>query len=276
MAKKIEKYVPKTKVPAPRFAYKVLDKSGNYNDFFKVYDIFQKTLDTTTSYYRNYYDNYVTEFKAGNLDANNWRSVVGTWRHHHLLNTIFPYTEEFTALNDAFMAEYDSRPDLQEAYAMAYSEAWIVSDRFERRIDKTEAAKLGFDKRPESMLMWSTMTNRCWSLQTKTELSRETPYQEGDLVLLRTPYVNTKFDPMHVDRWSEDYRNGKRTPDVSVLRIGTVIGITDRTGNRVQGRGSKIIQLQWIGQEDISDVAEKFIKWHERPTYKNGMKKREE
>jgi hypothetical protein len=270
---KVQKYVPQTKLPKNKFFYKLLDKAPAYDDFWHVYDLFTQGTDKD-HYFHTYYEPYVKAFKDGSMDVANWRTTMGDWRHHHILNSIFPKTPEFKTINDAFMTEYDSRDDLQEIYKQSYGEVWAVYDMADKRIEKHAATALGYDRRPESFLMWNHVVGRSWNSIKQIELARETPYQEGDLVLLRKPYVNTKADPLYVERWSNDYRDGKRTPDDSILRIGTIIGITDRVANRTHGRGSKVIQLQWIGQEDVTDVAEKYIKWHERPTYKNGMKTR--
>ena len=109
------------------------------------------------------------------------------------------------------------------------------------------------------------------------ELARETPYLEGDLVLLRTPYVGHRdHDPYYINPASKAAQEGQTTPDKSQPRLATVIAVTDELGSWRHCKGSKVLKVVWIGQEDIVNVQERYVKWHMRPTLKNGLKKRDE
>ncbi len=277
-AKKIQKYVPTTKLPSNGREWKILDASGKYDDYFAViakYDsLVRPGLD---SWQAAYYDPHTEKFKTGEWNVADWKTVMGEYRHHALLQAIWPYTEEYTALNDTLMKEYDSRDDLQEIYKEAAKNNYYYYDTQGRHYNQREAQQRGWESRPNNYQMFRDVMNRSTDAMKKIELARETPYLEGDLVLLRTPYVGHRdVDPLWVNPYSEEARAGAGTPDASTPRIATVIGVTERVGNWRGTKGSKVIQLVWMGQEDMLDVEEKYIKWHERPTYKNGMKKRPE
>jgi hypothetical protein len=271
-AKKVQRYVENTEIPKNRLEYKVLEKSGNYNDFWKVIEIYKNH--SANDYYRDYYTPYENGFKDGSMKAEDWKQHMGEWRYKMLLNTIYPHTPEAEAISNALLAEYDSRPDLQEIYQESFPDHWAVYDKTGKRFEKDAAIARGYDKRPDGAAMFRAVVRNSNAASKKIELARETPYQEGDLVLLRKPFVGMRVDPLYVNPYSAEYREGARTPDESVPRIATVYGVTERTMNYYATKGSKIIQIQWMGKEDMIDIEEKYIKWHERPTYKNGMKVR--
>jgi hypothetical protein len=274
-AKKIEKYVPQTKFPGNSIKEAdMLAKSPAYADFFSAYNAY-KTHVPENDRYAHWYSEWEARFKSGGLDPLKWTSEMGRWQVNSLLMSIWPYTAEFAAINDAFMKEYNEREDLQELYQEAFTGNWYVYDRFGNHIQKTDATTKGYHQTPESYVMYRAVVNRSIEAGKKIELARETPYMEGDLVLLRKPYIGRRnVDPFYVNPYSEEYRNGARTPDESTMRVATILGVTERVGSWRVSRGSKVLQIQWIGVEDsqIIDIEERYVKWHERPTYKNGMK----
>lgn len=277
-AKKIAKYVPTTKLPSSGREWKLLDGLDGYSDFNIVinkYDtLVRPGLD---SWQAKYYDIYKEKFASGEWVLADWKTVMGEYRYHALLQAIWPHTEEYKMLNDLFMKEFDSRDDLQEIYKEAASTNYYFYDSNGRHHSQNEAKQRGWDTRPNNYQMFRDVMNRSTEAMKKVELARETPYLEGDLVLLRTPFVGHRdVDPLWVNPYSEEARAGAGTPDASTPRVATVIGVTERVGNWRGSKGSKVIQLVWLGSEDMVDVEEKYIKWHERPTYKNGMKKRPE
>lgn len=277
-AKKIQKYVPTIKLPSSGREWRILNESDNYKDYFTVlakYDsLVRPTLD---AWQASYYDPYTEKFKSGEWNVADWKTVMGEYRFHAMLQSIWPFTDEYKALNDAFMKEYDSRDDLQEVYREAASNNYYFYDENGKHYSQNEATVKGWIHRPNNYQMYREVMNRSAEASKKIELARETPYLEGDLVLLRKPFVGKRdIDPLYVNPYSEEARAGASTPDASTLRIATVIGVTERVSSWRATKGSKVIQLVWMGQEDMVDVEEKYIKWHERPTYKNGMKKRPE
>lgn len=276
--KKIQKYVPATKLPSSGREWRILEGVSKYDDYLTCIDIFDRLLrPDLDAWHGNYYDAYTEKFKSGEWNVKDWKNIINEYRVRGLLQSIWPVTEEYKLLNDLFMKEYNERPDLQEIYKEATAHNYYYYDSRGRHHSQREAQQRGWDTQPNNYQMFRDVLDRSTDVRKKIELARETPYLEGDLVLLRKPYVGHRnVDPLWVNPYSDEARAGAGTPDASTLRLGTVIGVTDRVGDWRGGKGTKVIQLIWMGQEEMVDVEEKYIKWHERPTYKNGMKKRPE
>lgn len=273
-AKKVQKYVPSTKYPARKDYTLLVDaKYNDYDHVVSLYDTFCRAIS-------NHYDNCVVDDLKAKVVSNEikkeeWKLHVASWHYDSLMHSIWPYTPEFVDLNNRFMAEYESREDLQEIYKDAAKNTWWWYDTHGKSHNRNDAETRGWVDKPATYMMFRQVIRR-GHVGEKIELARETPYQEGDLVLLRLPYVGHKrIDPMYIDPWSEEGQAGQTTPDRSMLRLGTVVSVTEKTAGWRSGKGTKIIQLIWIGKEDVVDVEEKYIKWHERPTIKNGMIKKE-
>lgn len=278
-AKKFQKYVPATEIPKKDNEWKILDASGKYDDFYEAVKLWEANVSVKRSYNKDYYTKLADAFRRGDHDITKWKEELGSYVVRALYTGIWPHTPEFTQLNDAFMKEFDSREDLQEIYREGYNETYYIYDSEGNHHSKQEANTHGWDKRPQDYIMFRGAVGRSNACSKKIELARETPYLEGDLVLLRKPFIGRRgVDPFYVNPYSEEARNGAVTPDDSVMRIGTVVGVTERVEGYYASKGSKVIQLIWMGVTDsqLIDVEERFIKWHERPTYKNGMKKRPE
>lgn len=220
--------------------------------------------------------------EEGKIDAANWQRT--NWKDHcasywmkRLLNTVWPYTEECAAINAAFLQEYDSREDLQEMYRDSAGKSNYfhgltleLSTYYEEGTAAIENG--GYRERPADYAMfhhhYDTHTNR-----KRRELAREVQFQEGDLVVLRLPYVNhPDWDPMWINTYIQA-RDGIRVPDKTVERIGMLTGITDKVGSYRGAKGSRLMKVLWFGKEDAVMVQEKVIKFHERPSKKNGLKK---
>lgn len=211
----------------------------------------------------------------GMVDPQNWQGIVwkdttaGTYWLKRFLNAVWPYTEECAAINAAFLQEYDSREDLQEMYRdSAQSSNYFngleiqTSTYYEGGIAAIE--KGGYRERPADYAMfhhfYDTHTNR-----KRREVAREPLFQEGDLVVLRLPYVDhPDWDPMWVSRYVQA-RDNVKTPDKTVERIGMLTSITDKVGSYRGAKGSRLMKVLWFGKEDAVMVQEKVIKFHERP-----------
>lgn len=276
--KKIEKYVPVTKFPAENFRWKVLEKNEKYDNLDTVLELNKQALEKSGQTWDrlHYFKEGIKSGRFSDEELKNWKATVGVWHYRATLNQIYVLTPEFDAVNDAFMKEFDSREDLQEIYAETFDNHYGVYDRHGNSYNKEKAIELGYDKRPESYVMYDNVVSS-HQASKKIELARETPYMEGDLLLLRTPYVGRRnIDPMYVHPYSTEYYGGARTPDKSVPRIATLIAIKDEVAHYRATRGSKIMQIIWIGSDQLVNLEEKYLKWHERPTYKNGLKTRPE
>lgn len=266
--KKVIKYVPGTPIPGRTQAYKLM---AHYKPSGIIALIKERhTLSKTT-----YYSSYVQKFENGVYDDNNFLTVVHKRYYRDMCDYAFPMSEKFKKINDQFMAEFDSREDLQEIYVSAMESNYHCYKVFEgfTTLEATDPLR----QRPETYMMFRDAVSRSEETRKKIELARPTPYMEGDLVVLRDTSVdNADYDPLWVSRYNS-YQTNQTTPDKSVKRIGTVISVTEKISNWRASKGSKTIKVMWVGIKDgeIFDVPEKHIKFMERPTFKNGMKTRE-
>lgn len=262
--KKFVRYALNVKLPSLGNEWRILDRDETYNKLSNVLSM----LDTQFNHNgddwlrRNVYDRKA----AGMIGEDNWKEGLGKYMVKRVFNRIFPFTDNFKKLNDAFLAEYDSREDLQELWSEHWKERYFLYDQYGTNYDAAASTKHGYDKRPSCFSMYLNVINGTEAGQ-KIELARPTPYQEGDLVLLRKASVGRRYvDPLFAWRAS---------PDSSVDRIGTVMLVTEKTPHWRGGKGSKIISVLWFGKDEAVNVEERHLKWHERPTLKNGLKTRE-
>jgi len=266
--KKVIKYVPGTAIPGRSQAYK-------HMAHYKPSEIIALIKERHTVSKTTYYSSYVAKFESGLLDDSNFLTVVHKRYYRDMCEYAFPMSEEFKKINDHFMAEFDSREDLQEIYRDAMESTYHcykMHDGF-TTLESTDPLR----QRPETYVMFRDAVSRCEEARKKIELARPTPYMEGDLVVLRDTSVdNADYDPLYISRYNS-YQTNQTTPDKTVKRIGTVISVTEKISNWRASKGSKTIKVMWVGIKDgqIFDVPEKHIKFMERPTYANGMKTRE-
>lgn len=262
--KKIVKYAPQTKMPAHGHEWRVLNKKAEYANLDNVMSLLGSVATKIGDGWL--LRNCQERVNGGLWTPDGWKEQAGNYMLKRIYNRIWPETPEYKEINDAFMAEYDSREDLQELYAEFNGERYFLYDQYGNSFDRESAARLGYDKRPACYLMYANVI-AATEAGTKMELNRPTPYQEGDIVVLRKHAIGRRYvDPLFT--WGS-------TPDSSVERIGTVMLVTEKTGHWRGGKGSKSISVLWFGKEEASDIEERHIKWHERPTFKNGLKSRE-
>lgn len=270
--KKIVPYQPSTKFPlTPANKHRLLQKEG-----YKVGDIINLIKETNALAGKNYWSALLRRWECGEITEANIGDYYTRGMIDRVASHVFPNTTVFKQINDQFLAEFDSRADLQELYTMATNgRGWVYTINGDCKDLKDHPEYM---KRPESFSMYMSMISRCTDTRRKIELTRRTPYQEGDLVVLRKVGIDRRdYDPLFVPRYGAAAMAGQRTPDESVERIGTVISVTEKTESWRAAKGSKIIKVLWMGVEDgnIRDIPEKFLKFRERPTFKNGMKTRE-
>lgn len=230
------------------------------------------------------------------VDESNWREQNDSPyrkgrdepKHHHimrLLRCAYPASQAYENMNRAFLAEYDSREDLQEIYKKFFGDMYCVDDQWGNRhwinanhynIDaEAGAQRQDFIKansdRPTSYLMYVQVVETN-AAKRFIEENRETPYEVGDLVKLRDPFVgHCDWDPQWVSAY-EAHRTGVGTPDKSTPRIGTVFSISNVV-NWHGTKGSKQIEIQWFGKDGTVRIPENKLKWECRPTKKNGLLK---
>lgn len=290
--KKVVPYVPDTKLPDRRDAGDIMWAARNkysYNDLFNMLDKVQKfwNEDKRSSYYgredaRKYYED---KFSNYGVTADNWNIPLedGNARAYVLrfLHTLWPVSEEFKRVNDLFMAEYNSRTDLQELYVNeakdinwhydCYGNHHARGQYYQEQGEKSRDFWTAFNLAPPDFTSYAEVTNTN-SARKFIEMNRPTPFEPGDLVKLRTPYIgHPDHDPLWISRY-EQAKNGTTIPDKSVHRIGLLLKVTNDVPWR-GSRGSKRLEVLWQGTESSVYVPEKIVKWEERPTLKNGLKK---
>lgn len=298
--KKIVPYVPQTAYPKESGEYwKVLHKNRQNYTLEKCMDLLVRHWDMSeqekerdnwvgsrgmhpVEWYRERFNRDSTK------DANMWDldsdGSMSRTSVRNMLNHIFTLTSEFQAIHDQFMAEYDSREDLQEVYRTHQPEVYYLYDRYGNSINNYGESPYYKDdpdmttgkvwaERPESFRMFHGVVN---SRQVKTfiEERRETPYQPGDLVRLRDPYVgHPDHDPMWANRYSIARGEAEPIPDKTTLRLGTVMKVTNQLATWRGTKGCKYIEVLWLGKEDTVLVEENKLRWEQRPTKANGLLK---
>lgn len=304
--KKVVPYVPNTVLPKEDYNWEIVWKFANKYPLQHFLDLVDKRQEQGC-YKQEYIDNRLN-LKTGHkkmsdyfkqrmserhITDSNWLQPDGWGRPSHaireLLGESWPMTEEFRQINDSFMTEYDSRADLQELYSKFYNSNYWVTDRWgdqycygnaywANNTDWKATNDAFFEKhkdRPESITHWTAL-NDIHNVRTFIEQNRPTPYMEGDLVRLRDPFVGDRHhDPLFTSAYDVHYHNATPTPDKSTIRLGTVMKVTDTVNSWRGSKGSKLIEVLWFGKESTVHIEERFLKWEERPTLKNGLKKRE-
>ena len=293
-AKKVQKYVPLTKYPRyPSESYHYLLQSKyTYEELLSIVDTRQDgswggrwTYDEQGKgdyvAYKNGTEYYTDKIDSQKTDVGNWQQINMDENYHfrNLLNWIWPMTAEFRELNGKFLAEYDSRPDMQEFYTSMAESVGYFQDVTESytNYNRDDVAKIdsgGFRNRPASYAMYSYFLESA-SGRRMVELARETPYEEGDLVVLRLPFVgHPDWDPEWVSHYKQ-HHEGKVQPGREVARMGMLMEVTEKVNAYRAAKGSKLMKVLWFGKEDAVYIPENKIKFYERPTLKNGLKKRE-
>lgn len=293
--KKIVPYVLNLKLPRDGHEWLLLWKNrANYtlDDMLAMGEraaTVQGTINQYEGGYREYHLTRLRAYDVGPEHPDAWRAETDGCPSLHTVRRIIRHawtvSPERAELNRMFFEEYNSREDLQNLYRDHYGKMYQIRDEFGNTWVTQE--KYAYDRSEEARekRLAYIEANRhapsCFEVYlwvaTSTparrfiENNRVTPYEIGDLVRLRDPYVgHYDYDPMYVSRY-EQMHEGKTLPPVEVPRIGIVFNI-DKDGNYRGTRGSKMIEVQWNGKESTTHIAENKLKWLERPTKKNGMK----
>lgn len=220
------------------------------------------------------------------IDDSSWRNpdLDGSRPYYavaRILQYAYPLSKAFNDINDVFFAEYNSRPDLQELYVKFAPEINWAYDTlghhhargsyYREQEEKDKAYWQAHDVAPADYYMFQAVYDN-GNTRTFREANRETPFQPGDLVKLRTGYIgHPDWDHLFVSRY-QAHQTGTTTPDRTVDRIGMVMRVTDTVPWRA-AKGTKRIEILWHGNTETSHVPEKCLKWEERPTKKNGQLK---
>lgn len=179
---------------------------------------------------------------------------------NYLVRLVKQFTPEHIKYEADFTAWYNSRPDIQEIYQWAFSSGdrhyvthpdtntWCWQEDSEWNKD-WETAPANSD------MFWRICGD--WNVRKFIAVNRETVFSEGDLVLLRSPFVgNWDYDPI----WDR-----QNMPDKTVPRIGTILEMTDNIHrNSRAGKGSRAVNVLWNGATEPKLVPERVLKLYER------------
>lgn len=247
------------------YEYRMMDA---YTDLRQLLDMNDATLAGAGQTWNRF------QYVRLHLDSGDYKSLndLGEWHIKTLKTSAFFSSQEFDTLNEKVMAEYDSREDLQEIYKTCVAGCYWVTGRFGENFSIGSPGNEHLHERPAHYRMLCSVLQSN-DAKVMREKNRDTGFQEGDLVLLRKPYVSANgIDPFYINPYSVRGLNGEKTPDSSVPRIGTVIAVTDKLTEKWHpAKGMRILKVLWMGTEDIVDVELRYLKWHERPTKKNGL-----
>ena len=198
------------------------------------------------------------------VDSYNLKGSLTPNQHDYLARLVMDESTQYKQYEQDLLAWYDSRDDIKEIYQYGMKNtyqyiqrpdhSWVYKDG-----DGWDAA---WEERPaDAHMFWRVMGD--WNVKKFKEVKRESVFEEGDLIVLRKPHVgNWRYDP---------YYDGANTPDKLTDRIGTVMQMTEDVHRHSRaGKGSRLVNVLWIGSSDIKGVPERIIKLHER---KNRAKK---
>lgn len=176
------------------------------------------------------------------------------------------------AFHTKFVAWYDGNTVAQELYKHIAKKAWSFRDNCDRYVNcnynryygqgtEAEAAKEAAEKYRDHPLNAFNFALLAYSQEGRqyAEINREQKYAEGDIVVLRAPFVgNHRYDP--------HWRNSEMKAED--LRYGTVmLADTSKFNYRSRGgKGSRLINVMWMGTESVEtvEVPERCLKWESR------------
>lgn len=179
---------------------------------------------------------------------------------YHLTNSIKSNLPEYKDYEKDFFDWYDSREDIQEVYKFGVNENHIYvrhPNNGSWLYRGGEGWDVAWESRPPNAEMFWRVTNN-WNVRKFKAVNAESPYEEGDLVVLRSPFIGHHlYDPLYTGRSS--------TVGKEEQRIGTIMQMTKEVHrNSRAGNGSRLVNVLWVGKTEIIGVPERTIKLYER------------
>lgn len=207
--------------------------------------------------YADYNFDYYLRILDDNINAGKKFADLSTWTRNWCYETILKQNPEWTKeIEKKFSDWYDATPAAQEVYKHVAEKTRYWYDQG-KSIGSEEAKNRGWFDKPSTLAMFDSIATG-WMGREYMEKNREQVFQEGDLVLLRLPYVgHWKHDP--------HYNTAGMTKEDK--RYGTVMKAdTDKLSNRGRnGKGTRLIAVMWFGKDgQIDNVEEKRIKFESR------------
>lgn len=198
---------------------------------------------------------YTTESMT---DAYKQKGSLTPNQHDYLARLVMTESKQYAQYEQDLFAWFDSRDDIKEIYqyGMRNTYQYIQRPGGSWVYKGGDGWDTSWEERPvDAHMFWRVMGD--WNVKKFREVKRESVFEEGDLIVLRKPHVgNWRYDP---------YYDGSNTPDKLTDRIGTVMQMTEDVHRRSRaGKGSRLVNVLWIGSSDIKGVPERIIKLHER------------
>lgn len=178
---------------------------------------------------------------------------------NYLASLVKRHTAEWEQYEQELLSWYDSREDIQEVYQYAMQQPYIyvLDPASNRYISKGQPEwNAAWEKRPHnSDMFWRHISD--WNVKRFRVIKADSAFEEGDLVELRKPFIQDwRYDPLY---------DGSNTPPPTDMRLGTVMQMTEEVHRRSRaGKGSRLINIMWMGKGEIQGVPERIIKLHER------------
>jgi hypothetical protein len=181
-------------------------------------------------------------------------------QRHYLTRIVRNMLPEWAKYNTDLITWYNGRPDIQEMYQHAHNGegyVYVVHPETSQWISSKDAEwNPDWGKTPANAdMFWRSLND--WNVRKFIAVNRDTVFEEGDLVVLRTPFIaNWDYDPLF-DR--------SNMPDKAVPRIGTILQMTSEVHrNSRAGKGSRAVNVLWNGTTEPKLVPERTIKLYER------------
>jgi len=197
-----------------------------------------------------------------NAKAAGW-DKVGAWEKKTIGQFLFEkttkYRQEYNALFLEWYKTHEGARELYEAcspHLYWWTENNLAIDVQNERSHTGEDAKVnGWTLAPRDYIDFSN-TVQHYEARKYVETNREQIFEEGDVVVLRLPYVG-RYDYDPFCRNANKARTDKR--------YGTVMeqGSGDFEGYRY-GHGSRTIKVLWFGHNEAMDMPERAIKFESR------------
>lgn len=186
-------------------------------------------------------------------DLDNWTQSV-------IISYVWDYdTSHKKEFDKTFKAWYANHEGAKELYKACSNHIyWWNEDNYGingESVSSADAATRGWTTEPRDFIDFQRVEGH-YEARKYVELNREQVFEEGDLVVLRKPFVgNSTYDPF----WND---SSKSRDDA---RYGTITeeGSGEVDGYRY-GRGSRTVKVLWFGMSSVMTMPERVVKFQSR------------
>ena len=122
------------------------------------------------------------------VNQNTTKGFITDSQQNYLLRLIHDTLPEYKTYEQKFIEWYDVREDIQEVYKYSMSQpsyVYVIHPVTSEYVSKgAEGWDTSWESRPADARMFWKMTND-WNVRKFMAVNRDTPFEEGDLVVLR-------------------------------------------------------------------------------------------